>query len=131
MIVLQVFNEEIVLNNIHKAGDVFTIFRGPLENIAGVWYDIFTDYPPERAGQVYIRTLDLRDSWQDTETIQTPTMLSVGVESLGVPYNMWVQSLEYQTPPHVDRWPTVENQAQIAEVRVPQVLKEVWLEAIK
>ena len=74
-------------------------------------------YPPERAGQRYVRSFKLRDSWQ-RERARRQGATVVGAATNATPYAKWVVGTRDQAAVHQGRWRT---QRRIAEENTPRV----------
>lgn len=74
-------------------------------------------YPPERAGQRYVRSFRLRDSWQ-RERARRQGGAVVAAAANATPYAKWVVGTQDQAAVHQGRWRT---QRRIAEENTPRV----------
>ena len=74
-------------------------------------------YPPERAGQKYVRSYRLRDSWA-AEKARRAGASVVAAATNPTPYARWVVGTTDQAAVHQGRWRT---QRRIAEENTPRV----------
>ena len=74
-------------------------------------------YPPERAGQRYVRTFRLRDSWAPEKARRAANAV-VAAATNPTPYAAEVMGTEDQKPIHQGRWRT---EKQVAEQNASKV----------
>lgn len=90
------------------------------------------DYPPERAGQRYVRTGTLGRGWTEGQTLfdlQGQTALEA-VRVNSTPYGPSVQGREDQAKVHQGRWQTVEALMEAWEAHVAQRIEDALGRAI-
>lgn len=64
-------------------------------------------YPPERPGQKYVRTFELRDTWRKSEAQRVVSAVSVNITN-PTEYGPFVQG-DDQAEVHRGRWSTVKK----------------------
>lgn len=103
--------------------DLNQTLRPGIEKVLEVVKARMQEYPPERAGQTYRRTGNLRASWQTFPNEGSGDVLGV-VRSSGVIYNRYVQDADAQAWMHQDRWQTAQEVAVEKQAEATAILSE-------
>lgn len=88
-------------------------------------HSVVSKYPPKPAGSTYVRTGNLKASWQPKVIGSNGVLGQVSSISSKAPYNVYVQDGNQQAPVHVGRWQTAQDVAESEQAKVLEIF-ETW-----
>jgi hypothetical protein len=106
--------------------------RNGMEDSLTLLFALVRRYPPQRAGQIYVRTYALQRSW-GRQIIGSGLEMRgvVSSSSSTVPYNLYVMSRADQASIHRGRWATVEDIAENSRGVIQRMFDRRLAEAIR
>lgn len=128
---LEIRNLDSILAQLGKLDDLIGELAEPTREVLQLLKERMQEYPPERAGQRYDRTLDLKNGWDEFVILAGDRL---GLLRNTVPYGHWVQSDAEQAWMHKGRWQTdkqVVGEKEDEAVRIYEAYLQRRLDAIR